>query len=197
MAAKKPIVRCDWTWKRQDDPMIEYHDTVWGVPVHDDHLLFEHFSLAGAQAGLSWRAVHARWEGYRDAFRQFDPRILAKWGEREIEKLLQHEGIIRNRQKVTSVIRNAACVLEVQKEFGSFDAFLWQFTGGKTKSGKWKTAKKLPTSTKESDAMAAEMKKRGFSFAGTTICYAFMQQVGIVNDHTADCFCQKKLLKMK
>jgi DNA-3-methyladenine glycosylase I len=195
--AKKEIIRCNWSWKTEEDPMIDYHDTVWGVPVHDDAILFEHFSLAGAQAGLSWKTIYARWDGYRQAFQQFDARRIAKWGEKEIEKLLQFEGIIRNRQKVTSVIKNAKCIVDVQKEFGSFDSFLWKFTDGKPKVNAWKTAKQIPATSKESDAMSKEMKKRGFSFAGSTICYSFMQQVGIVNDHTESCFRQTKLLKMK
>jgi len=173
----------------EDDPHCRpYHDEEWGVPVHDDVRLFEMLVLEGAQAGLSWITVLRRREGYRKAFDGFDPGKVAGYDEKRIEELLQDEGIIRNRRKVESAVRNARAFLEVQEEFGSFDAYIWSFVGGKQKKNAWKTMKEIPAETGESKAMSRDLKKRGFNFVGPTICYAFMQAVGMVNDHTVDCY---------
>lgn len=179
-------VRCEWPG--DDDLMIQYHDEEWGVPVHDDRLLFEHLLLDGAQAGLSWRTILYKREGYRRAFDQFDARKIAAYDERKYEALLQDEGIVRNRQKVRSAIDNARAFLAVQEEFGSFDAYLWQFVGGKTIKNAWQTMADIPAVSPESEAMSKDLKARGFKFVGPTICYAFMQASGMVNDHKVDCF---------
>lgn len=177
---------CDWPG---DDPlMIEYHDTEWGVPVHDDRKLFEFLVLDAAQAGLSWRTVLKKRENYRKAFRQFDPEKVARFKTRDIERLLGDPGIIRNRLKVESAVANAKAMIEVQKEFGSFDRYIWGFTGGKTVKNKWKRLEQLPAESEESRAMSRDMKKRGFRFCGPVICYAFMQAAGMVNDHLVHCF---------
>jgi DNA-3-methyladenine glycosylase I len=177
---------CDWPG---DDPlMIEYHDTEWGLPVHDDRKLFEFLVLDAAQAGLSWRTVLKKRENYRKAFRQFDPENVARFKTRDIERLLGDPGIIRNRLKVESAVANAKAMIEVQKEFGSFDRYIWGFTGGKTVKNKWKKLEQLPAESEESRAMSRDMKKRGFKFCGPVICYAFMQAAGMVNDHLVHCF---------
>ena len=177
---------CDWPG---DDPlMIEYHDTEWGVPVHDDLKLFEFLVLDAMQAGLSWRTVLKKRENFRKAFRQFDPEKVAKFRRRDIERLMNDAGIIRNRLKVESAVANARALIEVQKEFGSFDAYIWGFTGGKTIKNKWKKLDQLPAESEESRAMSRDMKKRGFKFCGPVICYAFMQAAGMVNDHLVHCF---------
>jgi len=177
---------CDWPG---DDPlMIEYHDTEWGLPVHDDRKLFEFLVLDAAQAGLSWRTVLKKRENYRKAFRQFDPEKVARFKTRDIERLLGDPGIIRNRLKVESAVANAKAMIEVQKEFGSFDRYIWGFTGGKTVKNKWKKLEQLPAESEESRAMSRDMKKRGFKFCGPVICYAFMQAAGMVNDHLVHCF---------
>jgi len=177
---------CDWPG---DDPlMIEYHDTEWGLPVHDDRKLFEFLVLDAAQAGLSWRTVLKKRENYRKAFRQFDPEKVARFKTRDIERLLGDPGIIRNRLKVESAVANAKAMIEVQKEFGSFDRYIWGFTGGKTVKNKWKKLDQLPAESEESRAMSRDMKKRGFKFCGPVICYAFMQAAGMVNDHLVHCF---------
>ena len=177
---------CDWP---ADNPlMAEYHDTEWGVPVHDDRKLFEFLVLDAAQAGLSWLTVLKKRKNYRKAFRQFDPEKVARFKAREIEGLLADPGIIRNRLKVESAVSNAKAMLEVQNEFGSFDSYIWGFTGGRTIKNAWKKLDQLPAESEESRAMSRDMKKRGFKFCGPVICYAFMQAAGMVNDHLVHCF---------
>ena len=183
--------RCPWG---EGDPMsLNYHDTEWGVPVHDDRLLFEFLILEGAQAGLSWRTILHRRENYRKAFDNFDPKKVARYTPARVEKLLKDSGIIRNRLKINAAITNAKAFLAVQKEFGSFDKFIWGFVGGKPKDNRLKTFKGLPAETEESRTMSKELKKRGFRFVGPTICYAFMQAVGLVNDHLVSCFRYKEV----
>ncbi len=180
------VKRCSWAG---DDPLyIAYHDDEWGVPVHDDRTLFEFLILEGAQAGLSWITILKKRESYRRAFDGFDPRRIARYREARILKLLGNAGIVRNRLKVRSTVTNAKAFLAVEKEFGSFDRFIWQFVGGRPKVNAWKSLSEVPASTPESDAMAKELKRRGFKFVGSTICYAYMQAVGMVNDHTVNCF---------
>ena len=179
-------VRCAWPG---DDPLYcAYHDDEWGVPLHDDRRLFEFLILEGAQAGLSWITILRKRENYRAAFDGFDPECIARYDANKIESLLQDAGIVRNRLKVQSAVINAQKFLDVQDEFGSFDKFIWQFVGGKAKQNKWRSLADIPASTPESDAMSKELKRRGFKFAGSTICYAHMQATGMVNDHTIDCF---------
>ncbi len=178
--------RCWWPG---DDPLyIAYHDKEWGVPVHDDRKLFEFLILEGAQAGLSWITVLRKRENYRKAFDRFDPKKIAKYDARKVAQLLKNEGIIRNRLKVKGTVQSAKAFLAVQKEFGSFDRYIWSFVGGKTLVNPRKGKGAIPASTPESDAMSKDLKKRGFTFVGSTICYAFMQACGLVNDHTQDCF---------
>jgi DNA-3-methyladenine glycosylase I len=171
----------------------QYHDKEWGVPVHDDHKHFEFLILEGAQAGLSWITILKRREGYRQAFAHFDPKKVAKFDAAKIKELLADEGIIRNRLKVESAVTNAKHFLEIQKEFGSFDTYVWQFVDGKPIQNKWKTSAQVPPETKESKALSADLRKRGFKFVGPTVMYAYMQAIGMVNDHTADCFRAKPL----
>jgi len=178
--------RCEWATKTNHEK--EYHDKEWGVPLHDDRLLFEFLILEGAQAGLSWSTILNKREGYREALDGFDVEKVAKYEEDKIAELLDNPGIVRNKLKVNSTVTNARLFIEVQKEFGSFDKYIWQFVGGKPIVNKWKVASEVPVSTPESDAMSKDLKKRGFKFIGTTICYAYMQAVGMVNDHTTDCF---------
>ena len=180
------LCRCQWCLG--DDLMIQYHDLEWGRPVHDDRVLFEFLILEGAQAGLSWRTILKRRDSYRLAFDGFDPEIIAKYTPGKVEKLLLDPGIIRNRLKVEGTVKNAKAFLAVQQEFGGFAPFLWRFVDGKPVVNRPKTVKEIPTRSVQSDAMSKELKKRGFTFVGTTICYAFMQAVGIVDDHQADCF---------
>lgn len=182
--------RCSWPKSELD---IAYHDTEWGVPVHDDRQLFEMLILEGAQAGLSWSTILKKRENYRRACDNFDARQIAKYDDRRIKSLLADEGIVRNRLKIAATIQNAKSFLAVQKEFGSFDAYIWQFVGGKPIQNQRKSLKEIPARTPESDAMSKDLLKRGFKFVGSTICYAFMQAVGMVNDHTVDCFRQKQL----
>lgn len=178
--------RCWWPG---DDPLyIDYHDKEWGVPVHDDRKLFEFLILEGAQAGLSWITVLRKRENYRKAFDHFDANKIAKYDARKVTQLLKNEGIIRNRLKVKGTIQNAKAFLAVQEEFGSFDKYIWSFVGGKTLVNRRKGKGSIPATTPESDAMSKDLKKRGFTFVGSTICYAFMQACGLVNDHTSDCF---------
>lgn len=178
--------RCGWS---TSDPLyLEYHDTEWGVPVHDDRKLFEMLCLEGAQAGLSWITILKKRENYRKAFDNFDAKKIARYDARKVKQLLGNEGIVRNRLKVAAFIQNAKIFLEVQKEFGNFDTFMWQFVGAKQKVNKWKTLKHIPPTTPESEAMSKELKRRGFKFIGSTICYAFMQATGMVNDHLITCF---------
>ena len=182
----KSITRCAWC--TSDLEYIRYHDQEWGVPVHDDVRLFEMLILEGAQAGLSWLTILKRRKTYRLAFDQFEARKIADYDDAKVAQLLQDPGIIRNRLKVAAAIQNAKAFLAVQTEFGSFDSFIWQFVGGIPRINRPASLKEIPAYTEVSNAMSREMKKRGFKFVGSTICYAFMQAVGMVNDHTLDCF---------
>ena len=184
--------RCPWA---QGDQYIEYHDREWGVPVHDDRLLFEFLILEGAQAGLSWSTILKKRENYRAAFDQFDPIAIAKYDQRKVDALLADAGIVRNRLKIAATIQNAQAFLDVQRELGSFNAYLWQFVGGRPKQNRWRAMSDVPASTPESDAMSKDLKRRGFRFVGTTICYALMQAVGMVNDHLVTCHRHKELRK--
>ncbi len=188
--------RCDWV--PLDNPLyVTYHDEEWGVPVHDDRLLFEFLILEGAQAGLSWLTILRKRENYRRAFDHFDPQKVACYDEGKIEELMQNSGIIRNRRKIEAAVQNAKVFLEIQEEFGSFDRFIWKFVDGKPIINLWKSYKEIPASTPESDAMSKELKKRGFKFVGSTICYAHMQATGMVNDHTIDCFRYEEIKRMR
>jgi DNA-3-methyladenine glycosylase I len=182
---KQSLVRCAWA---RGELMIRYHDEEWGVPVHDDRTLFEFLILEGAQAGLSWETILNKRENYRAAFDGFDAQQVARYDRRKLTQLLKNEGIVRNRLKIASTVRNAQALLQVQKEFGSFDQYIWQFVGGRPRVNSWKSSSRVPAHTSESDAMSKALKKRGFSFVGSTICYAFMQAVGMVNDHAVQCF---------
>jgi DNA-3-methyladenine glycosylase I len=185
--------RCGWSL---GDPIyIEYHDNEWGIPVHDDRKLFEFLVLEGAQAGLSWLTVLKKREGYRKAFDNFDAEKVARFSEKKIEKLLQDPSIIRNKLKVNSAVTNAKAFLNVQKEFGSFDKYIWGFTDGKVIHNQWKSLKEIPPKTKESDTMSKDLISRGFKFVGSTIMYAHMQATGMVNDHVVECFRHKELRK--
>lgn len=178
--------RCAWL---HDDPlMLTYHDEEWGTPEHDDRALYEKLVLDGAQAGLSWRTILHRREGYRKAFRGFHPEKIARWGERQVARLLADEGIIRNRQKVRSAIDNAHAFLAVQDEVGSFDRFLWDFVDGEPIVNRWKRLEQVPAQTPLSETVSKELKRRGFSFVGPTIIYAYMQAIGMINDHVTQCF---------
>jgi DNA-3-methyladenine glycosylase I len=179
--------RCGWAGE-SNPLMLEYHDREWGVPVHDDVKHFEFLVLEGAQAGLSWSIVLNKREGYRRAFSEFDPNRVARYTEKRIQKMLVDSGIIRNRQKIESAVRNARAFLAVQEEFGSFDGYAWRFVGGQPKLNRWKLMKQIPATSTESDAFSKDLKHRGFSFVGSTVIYAHMQAVGMVNDHLVDCF---------
>jgi DNA-3-methyladenine glycosylase I len=179
------VTRCRWA---NGDLYQAYHDREWGIPVHDDRLLFEFLILEGAQAGLSWITILKKRENYRLAFNNFDPRKVARYDAQKIQKLMHDSGIVRNRLKIQSTVVNAKAFLAVQAEFGSFDRYIWQFVDGKPIRNNWKTHKQIPAFTTQSDAMSRDLRKRGFKFVGSTICYAFMQAVGMVNDHTTDCF---------
>ena len=185
--AAKTTRRCDWG-DRGGELLIRYHDTEWGVPVYDDRKQFEFLILESAQAGLSWLTVLRKREAYREAFADFDPVEVARFGEREIEALLQNPGIIRNRLKVAAAVSNARIFLEIQREFGSFNTYIWEFVGGKPLQNRWKTMSDLPATSPQSDALSRDLKKRGFKFEGSTIVYAHMQATGMVNDHAVDCF---------
>jgi DNA-3-methyladenine glycosylase I len=186
--------RCGWCG---DDPLyVNYHDKEWGVPVHDDRLLFEFLVLEGAQAGLSWITILKKRDNYRKAFDNFDYNRIVNYTDEDVERLLLNPGIVRNRLKVKSVIKNAKAVLAIQKEFGSLDSYLWSYVNGKPIQNKWKTLAELPTKTDISDALSKDLKKRGFSFVGSTICYAFMQAIGMVNDHITSCFRHKEVQKL-
>lgn len=190
------IKRCGWLNYKGKEPSelyIQYHDEEWGVPVHDDQLLFEFLILEGAQAGLSWETVLKKRSNYRIAYDNFDPEVVANYDDAKQQELLKNEGIIRNRLKIKASITNARHFLEVQQEYDSFDDYIWQFTGQKTMQNNWHYLNDVPATTKESDAMSKDLKKRGFSFVGSTICYAFMQAIGMVNDHTTDCFRHKQI----
>lgn len=184
-ATPNPPRRCAWPRTELD---IAYHDTEWGVPVHDDRLLFEMLTLEGAQAGLSWSTILKKRQQYRRAFDNFDARKIARYDARKVRILLADEGIVRNRLKIASAIQNAKAFLEVQREFGSFDTFVWQFAGGQPLNPCRRSLKEIPARTPQSDAMSKALLQRGFKFVGSTICYAFMQAVGMVNDHCVDCF---------
>src|SRR5438128_6857823 len=178
-------IRCE---RARTDRSIRYHDAEWGVPQHDDRKLFEFLILEGAQAGLSWDTILKKRENYRAAFDGFDPPKIARYNPKKLESLMRNEGIIRNRLKISSVVMNAKAFLEAQKEFGSFDRYLWQFVGGKPIVNRWTKMGQVPAKTLESDAMSKDLLKRGFKFVGSTICYALMQATGMVNDHTVDCW---------
>jgi DNA-3-methyladenine glycosylase I len=185
------VTRCGWAGS---DPLyVEYHDREWGRPNHDDRHLFEMLILEGAQAGLSWITILRKREHYRRAFDGFDPEIVARYGARKVSALLADPGIVRNRLKIDAAIANARACLAAREESGSFDAFIWRFAGGRPKVNRWRTLKEIPASTPESDAMSRELRRRGFKFVGSTICYAYMQAVGMVNDHLLDCFCHREV----
>jgi len=178
-------VRCPWA---RNDLSIRYHDREWGVPLHDDRKLFEFLILEGAQAGLSWETILKKRDNYRAAFDSFDPKIVVRYNAKKVRSLMKDEGIVRNRLKIASAISNAQAMLAVTKEFGTFDRYIWQFVGGSPRTNAWTKLGEVPASTAESDAMSKDLKKRGFRFVGSTICYALMQAVGMVNDHLVTCF---------
>jgi DNA-3-methyladenine glycosylase I len=179
------LIRCPWA---KGEQYVAYHDEEWGVPVHDDRLLFEFLILEGAQAGLSWETILKKRANYREAFDGFDPEAVARYPKRREEALLQNPGIVRNRLKVASAVINAKAFLDVQEEFGAFDAYVWRFVGGRPIQNRRRSMSDVPARTEESDALSKDLKRRGFKFVGTTICYAFMQAVGMVNDHLTKCF---------
>jgi DNA-3-methyladenine glycosylase I len=186
--------RCGWCGR--DALYVAYHDDEWGVPVHDDRRLFEMLILEGAQAGLSWLTILKKRENYRKAFHLFDYEQIAAYKQRDMKRLLANPGIVRNRLKIGSVIRNAQRALDIRKEFGTLDSFLWRYVDGVPKQNAWKSMAEVPARTEQSDAMSKDLKRRGFSFVGSTICYAFMQAVGMVNDHTTECFRYREILKV-
>jgi DNA-3-methyladenine glycosylase I len=186
MSKESPkAVRCGWA---QNELSIRYHDEEWGVPLHDERKLFEFLILEGAQAGLSWDTILRKRENYRLAFDGFDPEVVALYDGKQIRRLLKNPGIVRNRLKIASAVQNAKAFRAIQKELGSFDGYIWQFVGGKQRTNSWRSGQKIDSRSLESDAMSRDLKQRGFSFVGTTICYAFMQAVGMVNDHAVECF---------
>lgn len=187
------VIRCAWA---TNEPLIHYHDHEWGVPLHDDRLLFEFLILEGAQAGLSWNTILQKRETFREAFDDFHAVAIARYNPRKIQQLLNNAGIIRNRLKINSAVNNAQAYLDVQKEFASFDQYIWQFVEQQPINNRWKTHKDIPCDTPESNAMSKDLKRRGFSFVGNTICYAFMQATGMVNDHTVDCFRYREVHKV-
>jgi DNA-3-methyladenine glycosylase I len=182
---KSIVQRCSWA---TTDLLIGYHDREWGVPVHEDRVLFEFLILEGMQAGLSWETVLKKRENYRAAFDNFDVAQVANYSKRNINSLLANKGLIRNRLKIEAAVTNARCFLKTQEQFGSFDAYVWTFVGGSTKQNRWKIPREVPASTSQSDMLSKDLQRRGFKFVGTTICYAFMQAVGMVNDHLVGCF---------
>ncbi|WP_102347491.1 DNA-3-methyladenine glycosylase I [Bacillus sp. Marseille-P3661] len=182
--------RCTWC---TDDPIyIKYHDEEWGVPVYDDHKLFEMLILEGAQAGLSWLTILKKRDNYRKAFDNFDPNIIAQYNEQKLNELLNNPGIVRNRLKINATITNAKAFLKVQEEFGTFSQYIWQFVNRAPQVNHWKSQAEVPITTSESDKMSKDLKKREFKFVGSTICYSYMQAVGMVNDHLVDCFCHQR-----
>ena len=188
--------RCGWA--RATNPLyVAYHDGEWGVPVHDDQRLFEMLILEGAQAGLSWETILNKRDAYRRAFARFDPRKVARFGVRQHAALLANAGIVRNRAKIEAATLNARCFLEVQEAFGSFDAYAWDFVGGRPRQGRWESLRELPSRTEISDALARDLKRRGFKFVGSTIVYAWMQACGLVNDHVQGCFRQRAVARMR
>ena len=186
--------RCPWA---KTELYVQYHDTEWGVPVHDDRLLFEFLILEGAQAGLSWETILKKRPNYRAAFDYFDPALIAKYGPKKRQSLLQDAGIVRNRLKIEAAIHNAKAFLAVQDELGTFDGYIWGFVGHEPRQNTWRSIREVPAKTPESDAMSKDLKRRGFKFVGSTICYAFMQAVGMVNDHVVDCFRHAELARAK
>lgn len=196
MRKQTELCRCPWVDLSKPD-YIAYHDREWGVPVHDDRLLFEFLTLEGAQAGLSWYTVLKKRENYRAAFDQFDPLKVAKYGERKVSVLMKNAGIIRNQAKIRAAINNAQRFLEVQKEFGSFAAYIWKFVDHNPKANKLRHMRDYPATSPESDLLSKDLRKRGFKFVGSTICYAHMQATGMVNDHSLDCFRRREIGKTK
>jgi len=190
MPAEAQFVRCAWA---RDPLSIGYHDAEWGVPQHDDRILFEFLVLEGAQAGLSWSTILNKRAAYRRAFDRFDPRKVARYDDARVARLLADEGIVRNRLKIRSAVQNARAFLEVQREFGTFDRYIWEFTGGRPLRNKWRRLDQVPARTEISDALSRDLGKRGFTFVGSTICYAFMQATGMVNDHLVQCFRYRQL----
>lgn len=190
---KTEPVRCQWA---TNELAIRYHDEEWGVPVHHDRRLFEFLILEGAQAGLSWNTILNKRENYRAAFARFDPELVARYDRRKVQQLLRNPGIVRNQLKIASAVANAKAFLLTQEEFGSFDRYIWQFVGGKPRVNPWKSHRQIPARSQESDAMSKDLKSRGYNFVGSTICYAFMQAVGMVNDHVVDCFRHQPLAKL-
>ena len=184
------VTRCSWA---RDSSLTAYHDAEWGVPQHDDRVLFEFLVLEGAQAGLSWSTILNKRPAYRRAFDRFDPRKVARYDEARVADLLANKGIVRNRLKIAAAIRNARAFLETQKEFGTFDRYIWAFVGGGPRHNRWGQPGQVPARTAESDAMSLDLQKRGFAFVGSTICYAFMQATGMVNDHLVSCFRYRQL----
>jgi DNA-3-methyladenine glycosylase I len=182
--------RCAWA---TTEPAITYHDAEWGVPVHDDRVLFEFLILEGAQAGLSWITILKKRENYRKAFDGFRPEKIARYNKRNVQRLLRNDGIVRNRLKIAAAIENAKNFLAVRKEFGTFDAYIWSFVGGAAIQNRWRTLADVPARTAESDAMSRDLLRRGFKFVGSTICYAFMQATGMVNDHLTLCFRHREI----
>lgn len=196
MATKKaspPSERCEWCGTDEKSEYVRYHDKEWGVPLHNDRKLFEFLILEGAQAGLSWSTILNKRKHYRKVYDNFKPEVVATYGKRKVNALLKDSGIVRNRLKVESSILNAKLFLEVKKEFGTFDRYIWSFVDGKPKQNKFKSLKDIPATTPISDAMSKDLKKRGFKFIGSTICYAFMQATGMVNDHTTKCYRYKEV----
>ncbi len=197
MTSRKPptdtMRRCHWAGNAL---LIQYHDEEWGTPLHDDQRLFEFLILEGAQAGLSWDTILKKRENYRVAFDNFDPVVVSGYARKKIRELLANPGIIRNRLKVDSAVRNARLFLQVQREFGSFDGYIWQFVKGRPRQNSWRVSMEVPAQTPESDAMSKDLKRRGFNFVGSTICYAFMQAVGMVNDHLVGCFRHAKIKQL-
>jgi DNA-3-methyladenine glycosylase I len=192
--SKPPPRRCAWCGT---DPLyVAYHDEEWGVPSHDERHLFEMLILEGAQAGLSWSTILRKRAGYRAAFAGFDPERVARFGARDVQRLLRNDGIVRNRLKIEAAARNARAFLAVQDEFGGFDAYLWRFVNGKPVQNRWRELGEIPARTSESDAISKDLKRRGFTFVGSTICYAFMQAVGMVNDHVVGCFRHRLVRRM-
>jgi DNA-3-methyladenine glycosylase I len=189
------LIRCSWA--EGSPQMQDYHDNEWGVPLHDDRRLFEFLILEGAQAGLSWSTILRKREGYRQAFEGFVPEAVAAYDERKVAELLANPAIVRNRLKVAAAIRNARAFLKVREEFGSFDAYVWGFVDGAPRQNSWRNMAEVPATSVESDLLSKDLKRRGFTFVGSTICYAFMQAVGMVNDHLVDCFRWKELKELK
>lgn len=189
-SSKKDIVRCPWA---SSDINIPYHDEEWGVPVHDENIWFEFLILEGAQAGLSWDTILRKRARYREVFDRFDPKKVARYDKKRVRELLRDRGIIRNKLKINATIENARAFLKIQEEFGSFDAYVWGFVGGKPRQNAWKTRKQVPARTAQSDALSKDLQRRGFRFVGSTICYALMQGTGIVNDHLVSCFRHREL----